>query len=91
MKPLYPDGLPWGEPALIPKPMDVGGYPGDKLHCVCNQRPELKTKTPTPEEWLWVQSLPGVPIDPATLKCVKGYKGKQVCKVKEDSNAVVAQ
>jgi len=84
IEPLFPDGqMPWGDPVLPERPADIWGYPGKKDHCACHLWPEMKNQVPTEEEnekWT-LQNEPG---DPAKLKCVKGFKGKLVCKIQTE-------
>lgn len=83
MEVLFPEGkMPWGEPALPPRPADILPYPGKKDHCSCHLWPELKNKAPAAEEnEKWKTDTD--PMDPEKMKCVSGFKGKLVCKATE--------
>lgn len=82
--PLYEGGeLPWGEPVLPPRPDDIDEYPGDVLHGKCWHWPQYKNRVPTQEEWDAMDRPEKDARDPATLKIIKGYKGKLIGKVKD--------
>lgn len=50
LRPLYPDGVPWGEPSIVPRPDGILGYPGAFQHCQCWRWPELEGQRPTAVE-----------------------------------------
>ena len=49
-EPMYPSGLPWGEPVLPERPDGLYPFPGTAQHCQCWRWPELEGIRPTPEE-----------------------------------------
>lgn len=47
---FYPDGFPWSEPKLIPRPEYLPEFPGYDLHGRCKQWPEWRELRPSADE-----------------------------------------
>jgi hypothetical protein len=63
---LYPDGIPWGEPARPKRPEGLAEFPGKKKHCACgNWKDEYLNKVPSLEEYAeWKSSVIIQPLPP---------------------------